>query len=108
MLRAGDLKHFIIIEQVTETRSASGSITEAWSKFAEAFADIRPLSSREFVEGGADKSDVTHRVYIRALSGIRSKMRFSFDDRTFEIAGPPLDAREAGDLMTLLAREINP
>lgn len=108
MLRAGDLQHKVTIEQVAEARTDRGAVSETWSTFATVFADIRPISGREYLQGETINSEITHRVYIRALSGVRAKMRIAWNGREFEIMAPPMEQREAGDLMTLFCKEINP
>ena len=84
-MRAGELRHQIVIQTPTETQNASGSVSTSWGTFATVFADVRPLSSRETFQMDQDVAERTVRFFIRYISGITHKMRISYDSRVFDI-----------------------
>ena len=84
-MRAGDLRHKIIIQQVTETKDAYGAVAETWTTFVNAWASIEPLRGQEFFAARQVNADVTHRVRTRYRAGVTPKMRIAFGDRVLEI-----------------------
>ncbi len=84
-MRSGELRHPIVIQTVTETQSASGELSESWGTFANVWADMQPLSSRETFQANQEIAHRTVRFYIRYLAGLTHKMRISYDSRIFDI-----------------------
>ena len=83
-MRAGALRHQIIIQSVAETPDASGS-PEVWSTFATVSAAYEPQSGKESMTEDQEQATLTTRFRIRYLSGVTAKMRISFDSRIFDI-----------------------
>ncbi len=84
-MRAGALRHQIIIQSVIETPDASGSPVEAWSTFATVSAAYEPQNGKESVTEDQEQATLTTRFRIRYMSGVTAKMRISFDSRIFDI-----------------------
>jgi SPP1 family predicted phage head-tail adaptor len=77
MIAAGKLRHRITIQQPAITQDAqTGEITEGWSTFAANLpAAIEPLSARDFIQSAAMQSEITTRITVRYLAGIKPAMR---------------------------------
>jgi len=111
-MRAGRLRKRITIEAVMETRDAYGEPAETWSAYQGAllateagvtltteagveltvgtttgtyWADVIPISGREYFTAKSVHADVTHKFRIRYQSGITPKHRISYDSRVFDI-----------------------
>jgi len=84
-LDAGDLWARITIEQPTSAQNDVGEATLTWSTFAEAWADIQPLSGREAERYGEIVGLSAHKITMRYVPGLSSKMRVIYDGRTLEI-----------------------
>jgi SPP1 family predicted phage head-tail adaptor len=102
-MRAGQLKHKVTIQQVTETRGSTGEVIESW-------ADYCSRKSAYFVVGGkegmianvAEQSELRYKITMRrdtVTAAITPKMRAMLDGRT-------LDIEQAYD-PTGMRREIN-
>jgi SPP1 family predicted phage head-tail adaptor len=74
-MRAGTLRQSIIIEQVTETRTASGAVTETWSTYATLRARQAITGGREFTTAQQLHSELSVLFACRYKSGVTSKMR---------------------------------
>lgn len=75
-LAAGRLRHRIRIEQPVTTRDPdSGDVITTWQLFAEVWAAIEPLSTREFIQAAAVQSAIAGRVVIRQRTGLLPNMR---------------------------------
>jgi SPP1 family predicted phage head-tail adaptor len=107
-LSAGKLRHRIAIEQKVDTPDPiTGYPVTVWQSVAEVWAEITPLSVREFVAAQATQSAVTGRVRIRWRTGITAAMRIRHlaDDRIYNIAGVLEDSRSGREWLTLPVSE---
>ena len=104
-MQAGNLRHRVTIQQVTETRDDMGGVTQTWSTFAaNLHAEIAPLSGRELLLARQVNAETTHRIRLRYRAGITPKMRVLFGSRIFAIESV-LDTEERGIEVVLLCRE---
>lgn len=103
-MRAGKLRHQITILQVSESRTGSGGVSESWSTYATVWASIEPLNGREYLASQQRQSSETHKVRIRYLFGITTKMRVLWGSRTFDIQAV-LDTDENGRETVLMCVE---
>lgn len=82
---AGRLRERVTVQQASETRNALGETVLSWSTYAERWASVEGVSSRESLSYGQQQIDVTHRVRMRYLSGLTQSMRLQWRGRTLEI-----------------------
>lgn len=83
-MRAGELRHRVTIEKPDDSASAwNGSRT--WSTYQTVWAKIEPVRGNERTDEDTKKNqaDVTHRITIRYLRGLKPSMRISFEGRIF-------------------------
>lgn len=89
-MKAGSLRHVIDIQQRTLTADAYGGREREWDEdepFAkEIYASVEPLSGSEQWRADQVQASVTHKVTIRYLAGVTSKMRIKFGERYLKIA----------------------
>lgn len=85
MIRPGDLRDRVVIQQSTESRNAMGESVLAWHTFGERWAQVEGISSREFLLSGQQQSEVSHRVRLRWVEGLTTQMRFLWRGRVLEI-----------------------
>ena len=84
MIRAGELRSYVTIEEPGE-RTASGGTSSTWKEFAKVFAKIEPLTGRELQTAKTLYAEVTTRVTIRYMQGVTTKMRIVADGKRFNI-----------------------
>lgn len=82
---AGRLRERVTVQQASENRNALGETVLSWSTYAERWASVEGVSSRESLAYGQQQIDVTHRVRMRYLSGLTQSMRLQWRGRTLEI-----------------------
>ena len=85
MIDPGRLRERIVIERATEARNSLGESTLSWGPFAERWASVEGLSSREVLLSGQQKTEATHRVRLRYVTGLTQQMRLQWRGRTLEI-----------------------
>lgn len=86
-MKAGDLRHRITIEALTETNNGEAT-DESWAAFASNVpAQVLPLSGREIVAADAAQSGQRMRFVIRYGNsvGVTAKMRISHESQYFNI-----------------------
>lgn len=84
-MRSGKLRHKLIIESNTPTRSTKGEKIDAWSTFSTVWGSVEPISGKEYFAIDKINTDVDYRIKIRHLPGITSSMRVTFGTRSFDI-----------------------
>ena len=84
-MRAGKLRNQIVIEQVTETRSATGAFTRAWATFATVPAEKLETKGREFFSGGGQQNATVVEFMMRPLAGLTTKMRITYLGKIYDI-----------------------
>ena len=84
-MRAGNLRHSIIFQQLTVANDTWGHSTETWTDQVNAYAAIWPLRGVERMEGMKLDNELTHKIRIRYRAGLHPKMRIKFGERYFNI-----------------------
>jgi len=84
-VRLGKLRHRISIEPVAETQGSDRSSIESWLTYATVQASIESMSGREYSDAQTTQADITHRIYLRYVSGVIPKMRVKYGTRIFDV-----------------------
>lgn len=101
----GEMRQRITFQSARKVKDGHGGWNlPSWDDFATVWAQVEPLSGREYYFAAQVKADLTHRVGIRYLAGLNEEMRIKFGDRYFEIESI-IDLGELHKFMEILARE---
>ena len=84
-MRAGMLRHRVVIEQVTEAQNDYGEPVETWAELATVWARKEDLSGRELFAAQQVQSTVTTRFTIRYRSDVQAKQRLSHAGTVYNI-----------------------
>ncbi len=84
-MRAGRLRNKIVVQTNTPTQSGSGALTDVWSTYATVRSEINPKGGREYFDAKQVNAEIDIIFNIRYYSGVTSKMRISWNSRTFDI-----------------------
>jgi len=84
-MQAGRLRHRVAIERPVSTRDHFGGVVESWQTVATVWAEIHPLSGREFLAAQSTQSGVTTRITLRELPGVTAAMRVNHDGTLYNI-----------------------
>ena len=104
-INAGDLKRFVIVEQRSTTRTASGDQVATWATLFSAYAAIEPSSGHEKFAAGNVKNVVTHLITMRFDARLTGACRINWRGRYFNITGRPRNIDEDGTVMQFEAQE---
>jgi SPP1 family predicted phage head-tail adaptor len=65
-MQAGKLRHRITLQEpVKEQNPTTGAVINTWRDVATLWAEVAPLSAREFIAAQASQGEVTTRITIR-------------------------------------------
>lgn len=110
-MRAGLLRHRIVIEQPVESRGAKGEVLVNWVAVCSVWAEIQPMSVNALIASQAAQSKASVMIKIRFRSGITAKMRARElpAGGVYPLEGDPLPDKQSGKEYLTLAcsRGIN-
>lgn len=81
----GKLRERVTFQTSSETRNSLGETVPVWATFAERWASVEGVSSREALQFGQQNLSVTHRIRLRYLPGLSTQMRIQWRGRLLEI-----------------------
>jgi len=84
-MRAGIMRHRITIQSKSVVRDSFGGETVTWTTFATVWAQMRPLSGREYFDARQAQADLTTEIVIRYLAGVLPEMRVVDGDHVYDI-----------------------
>ena len=103
-MNIGKLRHRItLLRQVNEVNDY-GASTQIWKRVATVWADVRPLSGREYFSAQQVQSEVTTQIWLRHIEGIKPTMKVKFGKREFEIISV-LNTQERDVSLQLMCKE---
>ncbi len=87
MIRSGDLKHKIIIQERTRTADGMGGFSEVWSDLYPTRAAIWPMKATEVLDALKLELQVDHRIRIRhpRTFEIKADMRVKWFDHIAKV-----------------------
>jgi SPP1 family predicted phage head-tail adaptor len=109
-VRAGKLRHLVIVEQFTETQNSFGEPVKTWTEFATLWASREEVSGQEAFKTPLVTADVVVRFTTRYREGITPQMRLNWydeqndKDRLFSIESA-LDPDGTGRTLVITARK---
>lgn len=103
-MHIGRMHDRITIQSPTESYSPSGETTLSWSTFAEVWASVDGLSSRDIMQAQQANVIASHRVRIRHMDGVTHLQRVVWRGKTMEVAS--VTDRDNRTLLELLVREV--
>ncbi len=105
MMRAGALRHRVLLESAVKVPDGGGGVVETWEEVAPLWVAIRPLSGREAMAAGQFASRLTHEITLRYRVLVLPEMRFRKGDRIFEIRAV-MDVDERHRWLRVLCEEL--
>ena len=104
-MNIGKLRHRITLQKQVNTVNDYGAAVATWKNVATVWADVRPLSGREYFSTQQVQSEVTTQIWLRHIEGIKPTMKVKFGKREFEILFV-LNTQERNVSLQLMCKEI--
>lgn len=99
-MNPGELRHKIKF-QIQDLEQES----EVWNDVFSCWANVNPISGREYYQAETVNSDLTHRIRLRYRKGITPDMRILYKDRIFYIVSV-INEYEKNYALQLMCREL--
>lgn len=78
---------------------------EDWKDIATTWANINPISGKEYYSAETINSDLTHKIRLRYRRGITPDMRILYNGRIFYIVSV-INEYEKNTILQLMCREL--
>jgi len=102
-MRAGKLRHRVKLQAFTTTVDPdTGYRDKAWVDVAPLWAEVAPLSGREFIAAAATQSAVTARITIRHRAGVTNNHRIMHGGVIYNIEAVLPDANSGKEHLSLM------
>ena len=106
-MRAGTLRHRIVLQVAGEGPDGIGGVTTTWTTFKTVWAAIWPLKGAEYIASMQVTSEITHKIRIRYLSGLTPKHRIKWGSRYFDIEAV-INPDERNIYFEMMCKETTP
>ena len=103
-MKVGRMRYRIKIQSPSDETDIYANPKDEWTVFKEVWADIVPVSGREYFAAQQAMSETQLKIYIRYLEGITQKMRIMHGDVAYEILTVLGDKRSG--MLTLMVKVI--
>lgn len=105
-MQAGKLRHQVTIQEpVNDQNPDTGAVNKTWRDIATVWAEVSPLSAREFIAAQASQGEITTRITIRFRTGITRQNRILFREEIYNIEGVLPDQKSGREYLTLPCSE---
>jgi SPP1 family predicted phage head-tail adaptor len=84
-MRAGRLRHQLILQSQVETRDPTGGVTITWQTQDTVFGGIEPLSGREYTAIQQTQNEASVRIIMRYHSTIEASWRVLNEGKSYAI-----------------------
>lgn len=103
---AGDLRHKVELQALVDSQDpVTGQIEQTWTTIARPWAQIVPMSAREFLSAASEQSEVRGRIVIRYRGEVDATMRIVYRGKWYAIHGVMPDAESGKEHLTLMTGE---
>lgn len=105
-MQAGKLRHRITLQRnVPRQDPRSGEMVSQWRDVDSVWAEVVPLSAREFVAARAAQSEVVARITIRYRADVTPAMRIIYRGGIYVVDGVLSDSGSGIKYLTLPVRK---
>lgn len=84
-MNIGKLRHRVTLQKQINTQNDYGAFVTTWQDIATVWAEIKPISGREYFEANQVHSEVTTQIWLRYRDGIEPTMRVAHNGKQYEI-----------------------
>lgn len=103
---SGNLRHKVQLQEKQITQDPNtGEMQTTWATVASPWAEIVPMSGREFLAASAEQSEVRGRIVIRYREDVTASMRVVYRGKYYNILAVLPDAESGREHLTLMTGE---
>lgn len=101
MLKAGELRHRIVLARPIYDQDTNGDPQYEWLEVATLWAKIAPLSARDFIAAQAEQAKIVARITIRYRADVDAGMHILHNQKVYKIEGVLPDDDSGLEYLTL-------
>lgn len=94
-LDPGELRHRVTFRKNTPVQDSNGDTVDDWADYATVWAGWEPVSVRDFIQSGANQSQISARCKVRYRDDLTADMQVVHRGRTYQL-GEALPDKESG------------
>lgn len=103
---SGRMRHKVQLqEQQIAQDPTTGEMVKTWATIAEPWAEVVPMSAREFIAASTEQSEVRGRMTIRYRGNVDASMRIIHRGKWYAIQGVMEDAESGKEHLTCVVGE---
>ncbi len=103
-MKIGKMRYRITLQFPADTVDDYGNAVEDWQDLTTVWADIVPVSGREYLTANQATSETQYKIYIRYIAGVNAKMRIIHGSKVYEILAVLGDKRS--NMLTMMVKEV--
>lgn len=84
-MNIGKLRHRITLQKQINAQNDYGAFVTQWQDIATVWAEIKPLSGREYFSAQQVQSEVTTQIWLRYRNDIEPTMRVTHNGKHYDI-----------------------
>lgn len=100
----GELKHRIALQEQVIVKDELEQEIEIWQEVYKVWAEIKPLSGKEYFKARQTKSEVRVQITIRYKKEVNNQMRVVLDNQVYEIVSV-INLEHQNKYLQLLCKE---
>lgn len=103
-MKIGGMRYKVELQRNVSKKDDEGFTQNIWQTEHTVWADIVPVSGREFLQSGTETAEVTFKIYIRWIENVDADMRVKCGENIYLLTAV-LGNRRKG-MLTLMAKEL--
>ncbi len=103
-MKIGGMRYRAELQRNTAVKDNEGFTQNIWQTEHTVWADIVPISGREFLQSGTETAEVTFKIYIRWIENVDADMRVKCGENIYLLTAVLGNKRKG--MLTLMAKEL--
>ena len=103
-MKPGSMRYRITLQRQPDSYDEYGNLADEWEDVCTVWADIVPVSGREYLAAEQSMAETQFKIYMRYRDDVNSKQRAICGSHVYELLAV-LGSRRSG-MLTIMAKEI--
>jgi SPP1 family predicted phage head-tail adaptor len=103
-MKIGGMRYRAELQRNTAVKDDEGFTQNIWQTEHTVWADIVPVSGREFLQSGTETAEVTFKIYIRWIENVDANMHVKCGENIYLLTAVLGNKRKG--MLTLMAKEL--
>lgn len=103
-MKIGEMRYRAELQRNTAVKDDEGFTQNIWQTEHTVWADIVPVSGREFLQSGTETAEVTFKIYIRWIENVDADMRVKCGEGIYPLTA--VLGNKCKGMLTLMAKEL--